>query len=122
MSKPTAFIVEDDDKLAEIFSLALKMAGFEVESAQDGAVALARLSEIEPNLILLDLHLPNVSGDEILRAVRADARIAKTHVFLATADQILAETLQDDVTLVLLKPISVTQLQLLASRILPPTP
>jgi CheY-like chemotaxis protein len=84
----------------------------------DGAVALERLSEITPDLILLDLHLPNVSGDKILRYIRADDRLAKTHVFLATADHLMAQTLQDEVTLVLIKPISVSQLQLLASRIL----
>jgi CheY-like chemotaxis protein len=118
MTQPLALIIEDDSKLAEIFSQTLKMTGFETQSVLDGAVALERLSEITPDLILLDLHLPNVSGDKILRYIRADDRLAKTHVFLATADHLMAQTLQDEVTLVLIKPISVSQLQLLASRIL----
>jgi CheY-like chemotaxis protein len=118
MTQPLAIIIEDDSKLAEIFSQTLKMTGFDTQSVLDGAVALERLSEITPDLILLDLHLPNVSGDKILRYIRADDRLAKTHVFLATADHLMAQTLQDEVTLVLIKPISVSQLQLLASRIL----
>lgn len=118
MSKPIALIIEDDEKLTEIFSQALKMAGFETEFAHDGAIALQRLNEIVPDLILLDLHLPSVPGDEILRQIRADARMENVHVVLATADQLRAELLRDDVTLVLLKPISVVQLQKLASRII----
>jgi CheY-like chemotaxis protein len=118
MTQPLAIIIEDDSKLAEIFSQTLKMTGFDTQSVLDGAVALERLSEITPDLILLDLHLPNVSGDKILRYIRSDDRLAKTHVFLATADHLMAQTLQDEVTLVLIKPISVSQLQLLASRIL----
>jgi CheY-like chemotaxis protein len=118
MTQPLAIIIEDDSKLAEIFSQTLKMTGFDTQSVLDGAVALERLSEITPDLILLDLHLPNVSGDKILRHIRATDRLAKTHVFLATADHLMAQTLQDEVTLVLIKPISVSQLQLLASRIL----
>ena len=118
MDKPIAFIIEDDEKLTEIFSQALKMAGFDTEFAHDGAVALDRLAELIPDLILLDLHLPSVPGDDILRYIRADARLKNIHVFLATADQLRAEMLRDHVTLVLLKPISVMQLQKLASRII----
>ena len=121
MNKPMAFIIEDDEKLTEIFSESLKMAGFETEFVHDGALALDRLAEITPDLILLDLHLRSVCADDILRDIRADARLANVDVFLATADQLRAEMLRDDVTLVLLKPISVMQLQKLALRITLPS-
>lgn len=119
MTNPLALIVEDDAQLCEIFSHALKLAEFDPAVAQDGKEALEQLETITPSLILLDLHLPIVGGDEILHYIRADERLAKTHVVLATADQLMAETLQDDVTLILLKPISVAQLKMLASRIRP---
>jgi len=119
MTNPLALIIEDDSQLCEIFSHALKLAEFEPEIAQDGKVALERLESTTPALVLLDLHLPFVGGDEILRHIRADERLAKTHVILATADQFMAETLQNEVTLILLKPISVAQLKMLASRIRP---
>lgn len=119
MTNPLALIIEDDDQLCEIFSQALKLADFDTEIAQDGQVALELLDTLTPALVLLDLHLPHVAGDEILRTIRSNPRLEKVHVVLATADQIMAEALQDDVTLILLKPISVVQLKMLASRIRP---
>ena len=119
MTNPLALIIEDDDQLCEIFSHALKLADFDTEIAQDGQAALALLDKVTPAMVLLDLHLPHVAGDEILRYIRASKRLEKVRVVLATADQIMAEALQDDVTLILLKPISVVQLKILASRIRP---
>ena len=66
------------------------------------------------------MHLPNVSGDTILHHIRADERLANTRVMLATADAYMAENLRDKSDLVLLKPISFTQLRDLAKRLRPP--
>ena len=63
---PIALIVEDDDKLAEIFSEAVKAAGFAAIVAEDGRSALELLPSTTPTLILLDLHLPHISGSELL--------------------------------------------------------
>lgn len=115
-----ALIIEDDPKLAKIFSLALQAAEFQTEISRDGAIALTRLAEVVPNLIVLDLHLPHHSGQEILGRIRADARFAQTRVMLATADSRLAEALREEADLVLLKPISPGQLRDLAVRLRPP--
>lgn len=117
--KPLAFIVEDYEDSANVFSWALEMAGYEVEVAADGAVAQKRLTEIVPDLILLDLHIPYVPGDVLLQQIRTDARFANTRVFLATADANMATQLRDKAELILLKPISPTQLRDLAERFLP---
>ena len=111
-----ALIIEDDPTQQTIFSQALKMAGFTTEVIGHGDQALERLKEVVPKLIILDLHLPKISGDEILDAIRADERLASVPVILATADPLLAETLSDSSDLVLLKPISFNQLRDLASR------
>jgi len=115
--KPLALIIEDDRKQATIFDQALRMADFETEIIQDGQVALERLGTIVPTLVVLDLHLPYVSGDDILRQIRADERLAETRVILATADPLMAELLQQESDLVLLKPISFGQLRDLAMRL-----
>ncbi len=117
MTKPFALIVEDDDKLADIFSIAMGAAGFEIEIVYDGRAALARLAGLVPDVLVLDLHLPYVSGRDILRQVRADSRLAQTRVILATADAMAAEVLRDEADLVLLKPISPIQLRELATRL-----
>ena len=114
--KKIALIIEDDAAQQDIFSQAVTIAGFSTEVIGNGAEALARLKEVVPQLVVLDLHLPRVSGDEILATIRADERLASVPVILATADPILAESLSDTSDLVLLKPISFTQLRDLASR------
>lgn len=119
MTNPLALIIEDDSRIADIFSLALQAAEYTIEVVSDGTAALKRLTEIEPAVVLLDLHLPRVSGKEILRFIRADKRLAETRVILATADALMAESLRENVDLVLLKPVGVTQLRDLASRIRP---
>jgi DNA-binding response OmpR family regulator len=119
MSNPLALIIEDDENLADIFSLALRRAQFEVEIVQEGDKALTRLTEIVPAIVILDLHLPHVSGEIILQQLRADQRLANTRVILATADAFLAGELREEADLVLLKPISPGQLRELASRLRP---
>ena len=120
MTNPLALIVEDDSKQATIFAQALNMAKFETEVVHDGKVALDRLAIIVPALVILDLHLPNYTGDYILKEIRADERLAKTRVILATADPLMAEPLRAKSDLVLLKPISFNQLRDLAGRLRPP--
>ncbi len=120
MTDPLVLIVEDDEKLADVLSLALQAAEFETETVKDGAAALARLDKSVPDVVVLDLHLPNVAGPDVLRRIRADARLSKTKVILATADDRLAEMLRDQADLVLLKPISPEHLCLLASRMVSP--
>ncbi len=116
MTNPLALIIEDDENLADIFAMALQDAKFETEIAQDGQVALNRLAVIVPTLVLLDLHLPHVSGETILQQIRADERLVDTRVILATADAELSKVLRSESDLALLKPISPKQLQILASR------
>lgn len=118
--KPLALIIEDDRKQATIFEQALQMAEFETEIIRDGKAALERLAVTVPVLVVLDLHLPYVSGDDVLRQIRADERLAKTRVILATADPRMAGPLQEESDLVLLKPISFSQLRDLATRLRPP--
>ena len=119
MSNPLALIIEDDKDLARIFSEALLQAAFETEIIRDGQAALDRLAEVTPMVVVLDLHLPRVSGEEILRQIRADERLAETRVMIATADSQMAQNLCDDADVVLLKPVSFEQLYFLAGRMRP---
>jgi DNA-binding response OmpR family regulator len=116
MSKPIAFIIEDDSRLNNIASITLQ-ADFEIESFMDGTAASQRLDGFTPDLVVLDLHIPGVSGMEILKKIRNEARLARTRVILTTADERQAETLTDAADIVLLKPVSPGQLRELAQRI-----
>lgn len=119
MTNPLALVIEDDEKLAAIFAQALQMAEYETEIARDGRTALARLAAIRPAVVVLDLHLPYVSGKDILYQIRGDARLSETRVMLTTADPVMAETLRAEADLILLKPISFSQLRDLAARLRP---
>lgn len=117
MSNPLALVVEDDEKLATIFSKAFEMAQFQVEIARDGQIALNQLAAIIPEVVILDLHLPYVSGIDILHQIRQEARLAKCRVVIVTADLFRAEPLRTEADLVLIKPISFNQLRDLALRL-----
>ena len=119
--KPLAYIVEDNRDTVTIFRGALELADYEVEVAYDGAVAQKYLTEFIPDLIVLDLHIPNVPGDIILQRIRSDERLKETRVFLATADANMAAQLRDQAELGLLKPIGFSQLKELAQRFRPDT-
>jgi CheY-like chemotaxis protein len=70
-----------------------------------------------PDVVILDLHLPGVQGDQILHQIRADERMAGTRVVVITAYSALARTLQDEADLVLIKPVSLNLLRRLVGRL-----
>jgi two-component system cell cycle response regulator DivK len=114
---PLALIVEDDEALATIYQEALRQVHFKSVVVADGAAALAQVRALTPALIILDLHLPHVSGIDILRQIRQDPALAAIHVIVTTADSVRAASVQDQADLVMVKPISVVQLRDMARRI-----
>ena len=115
-----ALIIEDDEDLANIFAEALRGVGFEVEHVADGKIAQERLiSGTVPFLILLDMHLPHVSGGELLTNMKQDERFANTIMILTTADARMGEAYSDQADFVMIKPISFVQLRDLTSRLKP---
>jgi len=111
-----ALVIEDDQDLSNIFTEALKAAGYQVETIRDGAIAQQRLKEATPELIILDMHLPNIDGGNLLTQIRNDERLVKTRVIIATADALLGEYYEKKADLVLVKPISFSQLRDLTAR------
>jgi diguanylate cyclase (GGDEF)-like protein len=120
MNKPIALIIEDDPSSGNLFSHILEFVGFTAEIIKDGQTALARLDEIVPTLVLLDLNLPTgVSGSEILNHIRKTPKLVNIPVIVVTAYPNIAEEIHSDADLVLYKPVSVGQLRNLVSRFYP---
>jgi CheY-like chemotaxis protein len=113
----SAMIVDDHGDSAVIFSEALKAAGFEIEIIQSGDTALERLAVTTPDVVVLDLCLPRVAGTDILQHIRSDLRLAKVHVIVVTADQVIADSARGLANLVLVKPVSFVWLRSLATRL-----
>ncbi len=115
-TKSLALVIEDNEDQNLVFTTALEKAGYQVESIFNGETAMQKLHETTPELVLLDLHMPDIDGNIVLGQIRSDKRLVHTRVILATADAAFAESLQTQADLVLLKPVSFTQLNQLASR------
>lgn len=111
LTKPGVFIIEDNDSLTDIFTQAMKAAGFEIETAANGLEALDKLTSLKPEVIILDLYLPGISGDKLLTYIRKDVRLQNTKVILTTFDSLLADKYRDLCDYVLLKPVSFSQLR-----------
>ncbi len=118
--KPEALVIEDDAAQQTIFCHALTAAGYACHCIGDGGQALEYLQDRQPALIVLDLHLPGVDGEAIARQVKDWPHLAATRIILATADPRRADLLSPLSDLVLIKPVSYTQLRDLAARLLPP--
>jgi len=83
-SLATILVVDDDPQIIALVTIALKRAGHEVVSARDGQQALECARRRRPQLILLDLLMPGMSGQEVLAQMREDAELAQIPVVLAT--------------------------------------
>lgn len=118
-TKPVALVIEDNADQNLVFTMALNKAGFSTESIHNGTDAQKRLKEVVPHIVILDLHMPDIDGDALLAQIRADKRLSKVNVVLATADSAFADALQSQAELVLLKPVSFSQLSDLARRFNP---
>jgi two-component system response regulator RegX3 len=72
---PTVFIVEDEDAFIEALDIGLQREGFRVEVARDGAEALLNFESVNPDIILLDVMLPKVSGTDVCREIRKKSQV-----------------------------------------------
>lgn len=117
MDKPIALIVEDDRDILALFRHVLDIAGYQTEIVMNGRDALDRLQTLKPNIVLLDLQLPGVSGVEILKQMRDDERLRRVPVVVITAYAPYADALPVEPDLLLLKPVDIHQLSNLVQRL-----
>lgn len=119
MSLPLALILEDDPKLAELYDTVLKQCKYETRVIDSGRDAQKNLDLLSPGLILLDIHLPYVSGMELLKQIQSDDRFKATTTIVMTADLYTAKDLEGKVEYVLLKTHGISKLRNIATSIYP---
>lgn len=119
MEKPFALIVEDDRDIVALFRHVLDLAGYRTEIVLHGKVAAEHLAKSTPDIVLLDLGLPGMSGGEILAMMRANERLKNVPVVIITANAHLVEALPVAPQLVLIKPVNIEQMSNLIQRICP---
>jgi CheY-like chemotaxis protein len=90
---PSLLIVEDDEPTRSLLVTVSRRAGYEIAEAGDGAAALDRIATKLPDIVLLDLFLPELSGFDVLRRIQADYPTLASRVVVITA--VAASILED---------------------------
>ena len=94
--KKKILIIEDDDDVRSILAARLQRCGFEVITAKDGKLAVERAKKESPDLIVLDLRLPKLPGEEVCRQIRREG--SSVPIIMATgktseADRIIGKVI-----------------------------
>ena len=84
-AKQLVLIVEDERDIVQVLEFSLKQAGFDTVSAGDGEQAQARIRQRVPDLVLLDLMLPDIPGTEICKQLKSAQRTRHVPVIMLTA-------------------------------------
>ena len=83
--KKKILLVEDDEALANVYKSRLDIEGFDTKWVANGEDALAAALEFRPELVLLDVMMPKISGFDVLDILRNTPEIANIHVIMLTA-------------------------------------
>jgi PAS domain S-box-containing protein len=84
IEKPLVLLVDDDENCISFVSDFLRFKGNDVIIARDGAEAVQLVKEKEPNLVLMDIHMPGMNGLEAIKSIRSDARVSDTPIVALT--------------------------------------
>ncbi len=85
MSKKRILVVEDEESLLKLESILLTSKGYEVRGVQNGQLALDAIAEEKPDLVLLDIMLPEIDGFEVCRRIKSQEETRHIPVIMLTA-------------------------------------
>lgn len=85
MAKKKILIVEDEESLLKLESILLTSKGYEVRGVANGRAALDAVAEEQPDLVLLDIMLPEIDGFEVCQRIKENAATAHIPVVMLTA-------------------------------------
>lgn len=84
-TQKTIFVIDDEQDLVEMIRIKLEFEGFEVITACNGREALERIKDFTPDLILLDVMMPQLDGYQVCRKLKADSKYKHIPVIMFTA-------------------------------------
>lgn len=85
MAKQKILVVDDELDVTELLEFNLKAAGYDVQSAEDGPTALKKARDIQPDLIVLDVMLPEMQGTDVCKELRRDPVTSAIPIIMLTA-------------------------------------
>jgi len=109
--KTTILVVDDDGPILLLMRNILREFGFESLGASNGAEALEMAREHRPDLVLLDKHMPQMGGEEVIRRLRGEAGIGEVPILILSGEPVEPQELARlGATAAILKPFDVTAL------------
>jgi DNA-binding response OmpR family regulator len=115
-----AIIIEDHVEIGEIYKFTLDTLGYESEQITDGKEALDRLETDIPDLLILDMNLPQVSGHYIYKKLRSKPEWEATPIVISTANTIVANALESEISTIdriIVKPVRPSDLRTVLEKI-----
>jgi DNA-binding response OmpR family regulator len=85
MKKKRVLIIEDERELRQVLMARIESAGYDVVGVEDGEKGLAAIKGEKPDLVILDLVLPRLSGEEILQRIKGDKKFITLPIIVLTA-------------------------------------
>ena len=121
MSRASILIAEDNPDIRSVLDWMLQSEGYDVVTAEDGAAAYQSITQIQPDVILTDLMMPEVDGLELIRRVRGTKEVADTPIVAMSAygEDYFIEASAAGATAAIRKPDDIERLVETIERVLP---
>jgi DNA-binding response OmpR family regulator len=117
----TVLIIEDEADAAELFAEMMRVSGFRVLKTFSSTPAISLITEAKPDLVILDIMMPDISGLDILREMRQDPALASVPVIVVSAKSLPADIksgMQAGASTYLTKPVGFLELREAVERAL----
>ena len=114
MSQKTVLIIEDEEDAADMFAEMMRVSGYRVLKTSSSTPALAMMNAEKPDVVILDIMMPEISGLDILRQMRQDPMLANTPVVVVSAKSLPADIkigMEAGASIYLTKPVGFAELK-----------
>ena len=114
MSQKSVLIIEDEEDAADMFAEMMRVSGYHVLKTSSSTPALTMMTAEKPDVVILDIMMPEISGLDILRQMRKDPALAKIPVVVVSAKGMPADIkhgMEAGASMYLTKPVGFTELK-----------
>lgn len=114
MSQKTVLIIEDEEDAADMFAEMMRVSGYRVLKTSSSTPALTMMTTERPDVVILDIMMPEISGLDILRQMRRDPALANIPVVVVSATSMPADIkhgMEAGASMYLSKPVGFTELK-----------
>jgi len=121
----TVIVVEDEPDAAELFAEMMRVSGYRVLKTYSSTPAISMIAKEQPDVVILDIMMPDISGLEVLRFMRRDQKLKATPVIVVSARSMpsdIREGLEAGATIYLTKPVGYLDLKKSVDKVMQAPP